>query len=235
MPIAAAPAPAPPAMSTSIRPGSTACPLPDGAEADMLDFVQDRQPNSRLSCQIEVTDATGWPGRYHAGEPALRPSTGAQHWGPALGLAPRRGPNASPRGPRRPARRPSSFRTALRLVTSSRPLAPLASPENLTLTLQLDQMGQHGAFAAAGLMRASNSRIKPRPRSLPGRHRTFACNAAMDRQSPAPCGAPASPASTPAGLSHAPDRGRNRIRGSARAHQHDAGWPYRLPCRHPAG
>ena len=29
----------------------------DGAEADMLDFVQDRQPNSRLSCQIEVTAA----------------------------------------------------------------------------------------------------------------------------------------------------------------------------------
>lgn len=24
-------------------------------EVDMLDFVQDRQPNSRLSCQIEVT------------------------------------------------------------------------------------------------------------------------------------------------------------------------------------
>jgi len=28
---------------------------PEGAEKDMLDFVLDRQPNSRLSCQIEVT------------------------------------------------------------------------------------------------------------------------------------------------------------------------------------
>jgi 2Fe-2S ferredoxin len=33
-------------------------PAPQAAEADMLDFVQDRQPHSRLSCQIEVTDAT---------------------------------------------------------------------------------------------------------------------------------------------------------------------------------
>jgi 2Fe-2S ferredoxin len=32
-------------------------PAPQSAEADMLDFVMDRQPNSRLSCQIEVTDA----------------------------------------------------------------------------------------------------------------------------------------------------------------------------------
>ena len=32
-------------------------PAPQPAEADMLDFVQERQPNSRLSCQIEVTDA----------------------------------------------------------------------------------------------------------------------------------------------------------------------------------
>jgi 2Fe-2S ferredoxin len=28
---------------------------PEGAEKDMLDFVLERQPNSRLSCQIEVT------------------------------------------------------------------------------------------------------------------------------------------------------------------------------------
>jgi 2Fe-2S ferredoxin len=32
-------------------------PAPEGAEKDMLDFVLDRQPNSRLSCQIEVTEA----------------------------------------------------------------------------------------------------------------------------------------------------------------------------------
>ena len=32
-------------------------PAPQGAEADMLDFVQNRQPNSRLSCQIEVTES----------------------------------------------------------------------------------------------------------------------------------------------------------------------------------
>ena len=32
-------------------------PAPAGAEADMLDFVLNRQPNSRLSCQLEVTDA----------------------------------------------------------------------------------------------------------------------------------------------------------------------------------
>ena len=32
-------------------------PAPASAEADMLEFVQDRQPTSRLSCQIEVTDA----------------------------------------------------------------------------------------------------------------------------------------------------------------------------------
>ena len=30
---------------------------PDSAEADMLDFVVDRQPNSRLSCQIQVSEA----------------------------------------------------------------------------------------------------------------------------------------------------------------------------------
>jgi 2Fe-2S ferredoxin len=30
-------------------------PKPQGAEADMLDFVLERQPNSRLSCQIDVT------------------------------------------------------------------------------------------------------------------------------------------------------------------------------------
>lgn len=29
---------------------------PDEVEEEMLDFVMDRQPNSRLSCQIEVTD-----------------------------------------------------------------------------------------------------------------------------------------------------------------------------------
>ena len=28
---------------------------PESAESDMLDFVLDREPNSRLSCQIEVT------------------------------------------------------------------------------------------------------------------------------------------------------------------------------------
>lgn len=28
---------------------------PASAEADMLDFVIDRQPNSRLSCQIDIT------------------------------------------------------------------------------------------------------------------------------------------------------------------------------------
>ena len=32
-------------------------PAPGATESDMLDFVQDRQPNSRLSCQIEVTAA----------------------------------------------------------------------------------------------------------------------------------------------------------------------------------
>ena len=32
-------------------------PAPASAEADMLDFVLDRQPNSRLSCQIEVTES----------------------------------------------------------------------------------------------------------------------------------------------------------------------------------
>jgi 2Fe-2S ferredoxin len=32
-------------------------PAPQGAEADMLEFVVDRRPNSRLSCQIEVTAA----------------------------------------------------------------------------------------------------------------------------------------------------------------------------------
>ena len=32
-------------------------PAPESAEKDMLDFVLDRQPNSRLSCQIEVTVA----------------------------------------------------------------------------------------------------------------------------------------------------------------------------------
>ena len=30
-------------------------PKPQNAEADMLDFVLERQPNSRLSCQIDVT------------------------------------------------------------------------------------------------------------------------------------------------------------------------------------
>ena len=30
-------------------------PAPDGAEADMLDFVVERKANSRLSCQIDVT------------------------------------------------------------------------------------------------------------------------------------------------------------------------------------
>jgi 2Fe-2S ferredoxin len=30
---------------------------PDGTEADMLEFVLERQPNSRLSCQIQVTPA----------------------------------------------------------------------------------------------------------------------------------------------------------------------------------
>ena len=29
----------------------------ESAESDMLDFVIDRQPTSRLSCQIEVSDA----------------------------------------------------------------------------------------------------------------------------------------------------------------------------------
>jgi 2Fe-2S ferredoxin len=29
----------------------------ESAEADMLDFVIDREPTSRLSCQIEITDA----------------------------------------------------------------------------------------------------------------------------------------------------------------------------------
>lgn len=28
---------------------------PESAESDMLDFVLDRQPNSRLSCQINIT------------------------------------------------------------------------------------------------------------------------------------------------------------------------------------
>ena len=32
-------------------------PAPESAEKDMLDFVLDRQPTSRLSCQIEVTEA----------------------------------------------------------------------------------------------------------------------------------------------------------------------------------
>jgi 2Fe-2S ferredoxin len=30
---------------------------PEQMEEDMLDFVADRQPTSRLSCQIDVTDA----------------------------------------------------------------------------------------------------------------------------------------------------------------------------------
>ncbi|HTZ72239.1 MAG TPA: 2Fe-2S iron-sulfur cluster-binding protein [Acetobacteraceae bacterium] len=30
---------------------------PESAETDMLDFVIDRQPTSRLSCQIEITEA----------------------------------------------------------------------------------------------------------------------------------------------------------------------------------
>jgi 2Fe-2S ferredoxin len=32
-------------------------PAPETAEADMLDFVIDRKPNSRLSCQIQVTES----------------------------------------------------------------------------------------------------------------------------------------------------------------------------------
>jgi 2Fe-2S ferredoxin len=28
---------------------------PESAESEMLDFVLDRQPNSRLSCQINIT------------------------------------------------------------------------------------------------------------------------------------------------------------------------------------
>jgi ferredoxin, 2Fe-2S len=37
-----------PAWADKVKP-------PESAEADMLDFVLDRQPTSRLSCQIEVT------------------------------------------------------------------------------------------------------------------------------------------------------------------------------------
>ena len=51
---AAAPAPAPPATSMSMRPGGkTGGPSP--MEEDMLDFGYDVRPNSRLSCQIKVT------------------------------------------------------------------------------------------------------------------------------------------------------------------------------------
>ena len=39
-----------PAWADKVKPA-------DATEADMLDFVLDRQPNSRLSCQLEVTPA----------------------------------------------------------------------------------------------------------------------------------------------------------------------------------
>ena len=55
MPIAAAPAPAPPATSMSIRPGSRKLTPKQDMEETMLDFAQDLEPNSRLSCQIKVT------------------------------------------------------------------------------------------------------------------------------------------------------------------------------------
>ena len=44
----------------------------------MLSFAAVTQPDSRLSCQITVTDDARWPGGPHAGRPALDPLSQAR-------------------------------------------------------------------------------------------------------------------------------------------------------------